>query len=294
MKFIQGISQIVKDYDLLIVDIWGVIHDGNSPYPDIIETLTYLRQQQKKIILLSNAPRRASKVKEVLEKMKITDQYYDLIISSGELVHHQLQKNSQQNYQFFKKNFFYIGPNKDQDLIADLNYQLSSKISEADFVLTTGFDHDQSQLSEKIEFILEAKKYNLPMICANPDLIVVRQNGDKMLCAGIIAKEYQKIQGQVFYFGKPYIEIYQYAITLLQNYLQKKIEHHKILAIGDGLETDILGANNFQIDNLFITDGILSNEFKVNLNNPADLTKVESKCKTINIIPKFIISKLII
>ena len=108
MKFIQGISQIVKDYDLLIVDIWGVIHDGNSPYPDIIETLTYLRQQQKKIILLSNAPRRASKVKEVLEKMKITDQYYDLIISSGELVHHQLQKNSQQNYQFFKKNSYAI------------------------------------------------------------------------------------------------------------------------------------------------------------------------------------------
>ena len=163
MQFISGISQIIDDYDFFILDIWGVLHDGKSLYPNAIETLNFLKEKQKKVCLLSNAPRRAFVVKEFLDKMLITSQYYDFIITSGETAHSYLDSNAKENYRYFGKKYFYIGPKKDIDLIKTLNYSLVELASDADFALTTGFENDSSTIEEKTEQILAAKQYNLPM-----------------------------------------------------------------------------------------------------------------------------------
>ena len=109
MKFISGISQIIEDYDLLILDIWGVIHDGKSLYPDVKETLRYIKSKNKKICLLSNAPRRANKVKQFLEEMLITQDCYDFLLTSGEAVYQHLDRNAENSYREFGKKYFYIG-----------------------------------------------------------------------------------------------------------------------------------------------------------------------------------------
>ncbi len=300
MQFISGISKIVDDYDFFILDIWGVIHDGVTLYPEVIETLKFLRSKRKKICLLSNAPRRADKVQEFLNKMLITNDYYDFIVTSGEAVFNSLEENYKNNFKDFGKKYFYIGPKKDIDLIKDLNYSLVETARDADFVIATGFDSDSSTIEEKISQILSAKKYNLPMICANPDLIVVRIDGSKMLCAGVIAKEYEKIDGQVVYFGKPFSKVYETAIDCFQKKFFQEIDRKKIIAIGDGLETDIKGADNFKIDSILVLGGILSNQLEINFKNitgnnfidEAKKSKIDDICNSQKTFPKFVISTL--
>ena len=292
MKFIDGISEIIDKYDFFILDIWGVIHDGREPYPNVNQALRYLKKNNKIICLLSNAPRRVDKVIEILEKMAITHDLYDFIVTSGETVFNFLKNNELNNYSEFGKKYFYIGPKKDIDLIKDLNYYLVYSASEANFIITTGFDNDSSVVTEKLDQINEAKIFNLPMICANPDLVVIRRDGSEMPCAGVIAQQYQDIGGEVIYFGKPYAQIYEYAIENYQRFSNKKITLNKIIAIGDGLETDIKGANNYNIDNVLITSGILSNKLAVKFGERANQSSLEKICNQNQIFPKFVISNL--
>lgn len=300
MKFISGISQIIEDYDFLILDIWGVIHDGKSLYPDVKETLRYIKSKNKKICLLSNAPRRANKVKQFLEEMLITQDCYDFLLTSGEAVYQHLERNAENLYREFGKKYFYIGPKKDLDLLKSLDYSMVKSADEADFAITTGFDNDSSTIDEKLPQILDAKKYNLPLICANPDLIVVRIDNSEMLCAGVIAKEYEKIGGKVFYFGKPHAKIYETLINNFNKKFAQEIDRKKIIAIGDGLETDIKGANNFSVDSILVLGGILRNQFDNNLLhnhdknfiNDRDKLKLQNICNNQKIYPKFVISTL--
>lgn len=292
MKFIDGISELIDNYDFFILDIWGVIHDGKEPYNGVCEVLKYLKQRDKKICLLSNAPRRTDKVMEVLENMSITSDYYDFIITSGQTVYNHLKNNVLNNYQNFGKNYLYVGPKKDMDLIKDLNYNLVNFASEANFIIATGFDHDGSVITEKIEQITQAKNFNLPMICANPDLVVIRKDGTEMPCAGVIASQYENIEGKVIYFGKPFSEIYEYACENYEKFFNKKISLNRIIAIGDGLETDIKGANNFGIDNILVTSGILSNKLAVKFGEKANQSSLEKICQHSQIFPKFVISNL--
>lgn len=292
MQYLKGVSQIINDYDYFILDIWGVIHDGQKPYPYALETLQYLKNNNKKICLLSNAPRRANKVAEVLLAMNISSSFYDIIITSGELVYDYLKINLEQNFSKFGKNYCYIGPKKDMDLIKNLEYNLVEDFSKASFVINTGFNNDDDRVANKINEINEAKKYNLPMICANPDLVVIRQNGSEMLCAGVIAKEYEKIGGEVEYFGKPFSQIYNFAVSFFEKSAQQKINQQKIIAIGDGLETDIKGANSFDIDNILLTGGILCNQLGIKFDEKANLAKLQEICQNHQIFPKFTTSIL--
>jgi HAD superfamily hydrolase (TIGR01450 family) len=134
---------------------------------------------------------------------------------------------------------------------------------------------------------LEAKKHNLKMICVNPDMIVVKQNGIEMICAGTLAQEYQKIGGEVIFYGKPFLSVYKMVCEIFNN-----PENKKILMIGDGLETDIKGAKNFVIDSLLVTGGILSKSLNINYEQTADVTKLETICSQFQLSPKFVISNL--
>lgn len=287
MQFKNNLQEIANSYQYFIFDIWGVIHDGSQSYPNVIETISWLRAQNKKICFLSNAPRRADKAAKMLEKFGIFPNLYDFILTSGEATFIELKKNQENNFNKFGKKYFYIGPQKDIDLLAGLDYILVEDAAAADFAITTGFDHDNSVIDEKLPQIQQAKKFNLDLICVNPDLIVVKQSGLEMLCAGIIAKEYQKLGGKVHYFGKPYNLVYKIVCENFNNN-----NNSQIIAIGDALETDIKGAVNAGIDSVLITGGILSNQLGIKYGEKAEEKKLAMICQNHHIYPKFVIPGL--
>ena len=271
MQFKNDIREFADLYDYFIFDVWGVIHDGSTAYPGAIEAISFLRQKNKKICFLSNAPRRANKVAEALEKFGITPDLYDFVLTSGEAAFLSLQKIPGEKY-------FYIGPEKDADLLSGSNHQMVANASEASFAITTGFDGENSVLAEKMPQLLEAKKFNLPLICVNPDLIVVKQDGKEQICAGVLAGEYKKLGGTVSYYGKPFPEVYKMVLQIFDI-----TEKSRILAIGDGLLTDIRGAVDFEIDNVLVTNGILQNP------DPARLKEIFN---SLQIFPQFVIPKI--
>ncbi len=286
MKFIKSVQDLL-DYDYFVFDVWGVVHDGSNAYPGAIEAISFLRKHGKKICFLSNAPRRADKIAIVLQKFGVTPDLYDFIMSSGEATFLDLKKNQDEGFKNFGKKYIYIGPQKDIDLLNELDYEQVDSASEASFAINTGFDHDSSIIAEKMPQAIEAKKYNLPMICVNPDMIVVKQDGREMICAGALAMEYKKIGGNVIYYGKPYISVYE---TVCQTFNISKSA--KIIAIGDGLETDIQGAKDFEIDSVLVTGGILSNSLNISYHQEADRSDLEKILNKYKLFPQFIISNL--
>ena len=283
INIIDSLTQIIDRYQFFIVDIWGVLHDGSRLYPAVIQTLKYLQQQQKIVCLLSNAPRKKQIVVNVLQQMGIDSNLYQTILTSGEAVYLDLQHNQQNNFSHFGKNYFYLGPPKDQDLLQGLSY-VNTNLQQASFVLNTGFD-DNETLLQKIPLLQQAKSLDLPMICANPDLLVVKQDGSKFNCAGIMAKYYQDLGGKVVYYGKPYNKIYE----ILYNEIKKPAKS-SIVAIGDGFETDIAGANNFGIDSILITGGILTHELKISFSQQVDIDKIKKLCQKYMSTPNYTIT----
>ncbi len=282
--FHNNLSKLANDYDGFIIDLWGVLHDGHKPYPKAIDTLKSLRKLDKKIILLSNAPRRASKAGEVLTKLGFSKDLYDHLLTSGEVAYQSM--NQEKTNSNINRSYYYIGPKKDKNILDGLDYRMVTQANDADFAIVTGFDNEKSTLDEKISDITVCIKHDIPLICINPDMEVIRQNGVKMLCAGVIAKEYSNLGGIVNYFGKPYKDVYLKSIELLNIN-----DNDKILAIGDNLHTDIIGANNMNIDSVLVTGGILSTTFENN--STFDKDKLIELFKKESIYPKYVIPSFV-
>ncbi len=287
MQFKNNIRELVDSYDYFIFDVWGVIHDGTAAYPGAVDAIKFLRSKNKKICFLSNAPRRSFKVAEVLKKYGITSDLYDFILTSGEATYLDLEQNQQNGFSDFGRNYFYIGPQKDLDLLHGLDYRMVDQASDANIVIATGFDGENSILEEKIPQLRAAKEHNLPLICVNPDLIVIKQSGHEMICAGALALEYKKMNGEVLYYGKPFSAVYEMVCKIFS--CDKSA---KIIAIGDGMETDIKGAVDFGIDSVLIPGGILSNKLQVKYGQQVDKNKLETICKNYQLFPKFVILSL--
>ncbi|NDF12649.1 MAG: TIGR01459 family HAD-type hydrolase [Proteobacteria bacterium] len=243
--------------EYLIVDLWGVIHDGVYPYPGVKETLERLKQANKKILFLSNAPRRAQRAVETLTRMDISGEYYHFVLTSGEVTHDFVKKK------YTSGSYYYIGPEKDAGLLADLPLTRTADAGKAKFAVVTGYDNDDSPYDEKKKDLDACIRHKLPLLCANPDFEVVRQNGVRVPCAGIIAAEYESMGGEVMYFGKPHEAVYNRARELFRN-----PPPEKILAIGDALETDIKGANGQGIRSVLVTCGIMAEKLGI---EPGDM-----------------------
>jgi len=246
----KGLSSIISDFDLLFIDIWGVIHNGIVLNSESVEVLNKLDEIKKEYILLTNAPRPNSKVISFLSNMGLDEKKCQKVYTSGQASLNYL-KTDWKNLKFF-----HIGPPRDFDLFKLFEKNKVEKIDKANFFLCTGlFDNE----SENLEFYKKLLQPHLKirMICTNPDLVVDR--GEKReFCAGMIAKIFEDIGGQVDYFGKPYPLVYN---------LSMNTKNKKILCIGDNLNTDIKGANIQNYSSLFISSGIHKNENKGNLEN---------------------------
>ena len=241
----EGLSSIVDNYQLFYIDLWGVVHNGVSLHEKAINTLKEITKKDKEYVLLTNAPRPNSAVKIFLEKMGMEKEIRDHVYTSGEAALNYLNKNH------FNDKFFHIGPPRDFDLFKDFKQNKSEKILESKYILCTGlydnYDRELTYYKNLLEKYIDKK-----MICTNPDLIVDRGN-QRELCAGSIAMVFEKMGGNVIYFGKPYPEVYNQS---------KENKNKKILSIGDNLNTDIKGANLLNYDSLIISNGIHKNEIK--------------------------------
>ncbi len=241
---------IAATYDGFIIDLWGVVHDGTELYPGAAEALGWLHAQKKPVVFLSNAPRVAAKATARLTEMGIPHAHYIDIITSGQAAHDWLKGSNK-----FGKKYFYLGPSKDEDILIDLaEYQRVNDITDADFVLNTGYQYDFQPEKEILPLLAKLVMEGKPFLCVNPDLEVVKQDGTQMLCAGQVAAEYQRLGGSVTYVGKPHAKVYETCRKLLPK--------GRLLAIGDNLVTDIKGANDAKLDALLITGGVLKAQYK--------------------------------
>ena len=241
----NGLKSIAESYDVFYIDLWGVIHNGINLHKNAIVVLEEITRAKKQYVLLTNAPRPNKTVKSFLEKMGMNKEIRENVFSSGEAALRYLRKK------FLDKKFYHLGPARDFDLFLDFKKNKTTNIKESYYLLCTGLFEEQG---EDLDYYKELFKEHVDkkMICTNPDLIVDR--GDKReLCAGSVALVFEKMGGEVIYFGKPFPEVYNQSIDN---------KGKKVLSIGDNLNTDIKGANLLNYDSLIISNGVHKDEIK--------------------------------
>jgi len=253
MHYLNGLAEIAPAYDGFILDLWGVIHNGITAYPDALDCLRKLAGRPT--LLLSNAPRRAGSVQRTLQRMGVPDALYTHILTSGEATWHALHTRSDPWFAALGKRIYHLGPERDRSVMAGLGTTLAATPQAADILLNTGPDdsRESAPLDAFIPELLACLQANLPMICANPDLEIVRGT-ERILCAGSLAVWYETEGGNVRWIGKPDPAIYATALATLG------LPAKRVLAIGDSLRTDIIGANAAGIDSVWVLGGIHGDE----------------------------------
>jgi len=241
----EGLSSIANNYDLFYIDLWGVVHNGIKLHDQAITVLNKLLKMNKNFVLLTNAPRPNQTVRTFLEKMGMKEEIRNHVFTSGEAALNYLKKF------YLLEKFFHIGPPRDFDLFNDFKNNQSKELDNSQYLLCTGLFDDHDKDLNYYKELLE-KHTNKKMICTNPDLIVDRGN-QRELCAGSVAMVFEKMGGEVVYFGKPYPEVYNQSINNSEK---------RILSIGDNLNTDIKGANLLNYDSLLILNGVHKNEIE--------------------------------
>ena len=243
MRELKGLKEIFHNYDTFIIDLWGVMHNGIMLNLKAVEAIENLKKNSKKIVFLSNAPRPSSNVVNFLLKIKMDKKYLSNVMTSGEAAMHAV------NQRKFGKTFYHLGPARDVQIFEKVKDN-KTEIDKCDFILCTGlFDEHEDNLEYYKKLLRDHVSKKL--ICTNPDLTVHRGKVEE-LCAGSVAKVFEQLGGKVIYFGKPYEEVYKMCFK----------ENEKVLAIGDNLRTDIKGANNLNIDCIYISEGVHRDEYK--------------------------------
>ena len=290
IKLLSKISEIETNYSAFILDIWGVLWDGLEAYDDAIRSLIKLKEKNKPVILLSNAPRRSKTVEKRLEKIGIKKDYYTKIVSSGEIC----RKKFLQNTNYLSKignTFYFIGQKQDKDLVENLPLSETKNIQKSNFLLVCGTRRFEDSLEIYKNELDTGLSLKIPLICANPDKVVVRKNGNRLLCAGEFANYYKRREGKVFYFGKPYLDVYLECTNFFKS-IDTNICKKNILVVGDSIETDIRGANQYGLSSVLVTGGIHANQFSKD-SKDISIEKAQLICKEYSEYPTFIIEKFI-
>jgi len=251
LPFVRHLRDLTRGVDIILSDIWGVIHNGLSSFPEACGALQTFRADGGTVVLITNAPRPADSVQRQLHKLGVQDAAYDAIVSSGDLTRQFVAAHPGQS-------LFLIGPDRDHSIIRGLEVGFAP-LAEADTIVCTGLFDDETETPDDYrEMLAQALARRLPLICANPDIVVER--GDRLIyCAGAIAELYRSLGGEVIFYGKPHRPIYDRALALAH---ELRGDRGRVLAIGDSVRTDLTGANAMGLDCLFLTRGIHADEFK--------------------------------
>lgn len=276
IAILPGIAAIAEAYDGFVLDLWGVVHDGHKPYPDAIDCLTRLhgaRQgdtKNKRIVMLSNAPRRSSGVIEAMVAMGIDRALYDDVVTSGELTWQALKTRNDAWHAALGRRCLHIGPERDHGLFDGLDVTLVGTPDEAEFIVNTGPWRDEEKLEDYMPVLQAAAARRLPMICANPDLEVIR-GGVRIICAGTLAAYYETLGAPVRYHGKPHAAAYDACLAAMG-----LSDRKRIIAVGDSLITDIKGAVDAGLATLLVTSGIHADELGVAYGDHPDPVRIEA------------------
>src|ERR1700744_1167724 len=240
LRFAERLRDLVGDVDVLLSDIWGVVHNGLVAFPEACEALQNFRTQGGTVILITNAPRPADSVQRQIRKLGVADDVYDAIVSSGDLTRHFVAEHP-------GRKVFWLGPEKHDSIHRGLDPELVP-LEQADYIVCTGLIDDETESAEDYrDMMMQARQRKLTLICANPDIVVER--GDRLIFfAGAIAELYRELGGEVIFYGKPHRPIYERAGQLAAERHGTAPALNRVLAIGDSVRTDLTGAREFGID----------------------------------------------
>lgn len=265
-QIIASFAEIASRYRALFCDLWGCVHDGYTPFPGAVAALQAYRAQGGIVVLVSNSPRPKPSVLEQLDRIGVPRDAYDDVVTSGDATQYAFVAGA------VGRKVHHIGPMpKDEPFftefadaaLADLAAKNPIQIvplAQAEGILCTGpnSEFEDTPADYRADFLL-AKTNGLKMLCANPDIIV--DYGDKRIyCAGALAALYEEMGGEALYFGKPHPPIYDLARRRLAD-LAGDILDDSILCVGDGIDTDVLGAMQEGLDSLFLTEGLTAGQF---------------------------------
>lgn len=249
IEILPGLSAIASRYDALICDIWGVLHNSLVAHLPAVEALRRFRGEHGPVVLLTNAPRPAADVRENLAQLRVPEDCYDAIQTSGMATREDLVRRLQDG----PVKMFHLGPERDRGVFEGLDVA-EVDAADAELVLCTGLlDHDIETPQDYRPQLEAFAARGVPLLCANPD-IRVPKGSQLIYCAGALAQLYEALGGEAVYFGKPHAPVYAATLRLAERVAGKTVSNP--LAIGDGLKTDIAGANAYGVDALFIADGL--------------------------------------
>jgi len=267
-RILQSFAEVSADYDLALVDLWGCVHNGEAIYPAAEAALIAFRKAGKRVILVTNAPRPEAGVRARLDEMGLSHDAYDAIATSGDAAQQAMLMGA------VGTKVWHLGPDKDDSFFTDLPDWASDRpaiervsYDEAEGIVCTGPFKELTETPEDYRGrFLAAKARGLKLLCANPD-IVVDYGDTRIYCAGALAQLYDQMGGESLYFGKPHPPIYDLARRHAQK-LGLSFAEDRVIAIGDGIQTDVKGGAAEGVDTLFITGGLAAEEFGADVEQP--------------------------
>ena len=268
VRLYDGMRGLAPRYEGFILDLWGVVHDGTAPFPGVLDCMRRLLDAGKRLVLLSNAPRRSDDVVRRIAAIGVPAGLYHGVMSSGEEAWLCLHRRDEPFYAALGRRCLQIGSDRDLEIREGLDLDFVDDPAAADFILNTGPAEWDDTIEDYAPVLQAARDRDLPMVCANPDLVVIH-GGKPALCAGALAEEYERLGGRVRWHGKPHPSVYDSCLALLGI-----SDRRRILAIGDSLRTDIAGAANAGIDSLLIAGGVHAADFTAG--DELDLARIEA------------------
>ncbi len=280
---IDRFAPLARGYDVLLCDVWGVVHNGVAAFAAACEALTRFRAGGGTVILITNAPRPGAAVQKILDRFGVAHDAYDAITTSGDVTRGIVESR-------LSERVFHLGPRRDVPIFAGLDVTFAPPET-ADYAVCSGLFDDATETPENYRELLTAMRArSLFMVCANPDIVVER--GDTLLyCAGALADAYVELGGEALYCGKPHAQIYEVALGKAAACRGGEVPpRSRVLAIGDSIRTDLKGAASFGVDCLFVTSGIHAEEFGGR--EAPDLSAVDAMFADAGVAPKALTRKL--
>jgi HAD superfamily hydrolase (TIGR01459 family) len=280
---IRGLGDIADRYDAFILDLWGCLHDGVAIYPAALGALHRLKAAGKRVVILSNAPRRAREVAARIADMGIDPALYDRLYTSGEETWRAMSQDGIDGLKRGRRRLFPITAARDKAVLEGVDVTRVDDPAEADLILVTGTETGTEELAAFDALLSPAAARGVPMVCANPDLVVHR-GGIEEICAGSIAQRYEALGGTVIWFGKPYPAIYRRILA------ECGLAPDRLLCVGDALRTDVAGGRGIGAATLFVAGGIHHAELLVE--GQVDVARLDAQCRKAGVSPNYTIAHL--
>ncbi|SDA67180.1 TIGR01459 family HAD-type hydrolase [Mesorhizobium qingshengii] len=251
-EIIGSLEDVSKAYSAILCDVWGVVHNGERHFPAAASALARAREAEIPVVLITNSPRRNVDVVAQMNAIGVPSSAYDRVVTSGDVTRDLIAEGP--------RKIFHIGGDRDFTIYDGLDVELVEEFEASGVVCTGLFDDEVEKPEDYTELLRRLRARNLPFICANPDIMVER--GERIIwCAGALARDYAQLGGRTLIAGKPYAPVYEVAMKEVADIVGRPVERSRVLAIGDGMMTDVKGAVDNGFDVLYVSGGIHARDY---------------------------------